>query len=291
LETKFYTKKGRNELIKLEKPTKLLELVLYSAYIKGEPPVSVLLTALPEAGKTELVMRFAENKGCVVLSDCTAFGIMRDYGKKIKDGDIRHLIIPDLVKPLSRGKDTVHGLISFFNSLIEEGVLGISTYAETIIPKDSQTDKVKCGLIGTLARGILEDGRHQWGKMGFMSRLVPISYDYSTSTIMQIHSAIAKQEYHENTPIIVKLPDSDVEIILESQEADELVKLTTALVGLGQSGSSSNPEKVYGFRLQKQLQRLAMANALKNCRDRVVAEDVEQIIDLSAYINLNYNQI
>jgi DNA replication initiation complex subunit (GINS family) len=60
------------------------------------------------------------------------------------------------------------------------------------------------------------------------------------------------------------------------------VTLTTALVSI---------EKIYGFRLQKQIQRLAMASALKNGRERVTPEDVELIQELSNYINLNYNQI
>jgi hypothetical protein len=269
-------------LIKLEKPSKLLELVLLSSYIKGEQPVSVLISALPEAGKTELVMKFAQNKGCVTLSDCTAYGIMRDYKEKIIKREIRHLIIPDLVKPLSRGKDTVHSLIAFFNSMVEEGVMGQSTYAETIIPDAGKPIPIKCGLIATLARGILEDGRHHWSNMGFMSRMLPISYDYSTNTIMRIRKAISEKEYLDNTPIIVTLPKEDRAIGLESPQSDHLVILTAALVSV---------EKAYGFRLQKQLQRLAMANALKNGREKVTAEDVEMIQELSNYINLNYNQI
>ena len=47
----------------------LLELVVFSGHIVGEQPVSALVTALVEAGKTELVMKFAQNEGCVALSE------------------------------------------------------------------------------------------------------------------------------------------------------------------------------------------------------------------------------
>lgn len=56
----------------------------------------------------------------------------------------------------------------------------------------------------------------------------------------------------------------------------------TAIVG------RNSPEKIYGFRLQKHLQRLAMASALKNGRDIVTQSDVDYIRSLSGCINLEY---
>lgn len=278
-------------MIRLEKVTKLLELAVFSGHIKQEQPVSALVTAPPEAGKTNLVMKFAQNAGCVALTDCTAFGILRDYGQAIRERKIRHLIIPDLVRPMSRGKDTVHSLIAFLNALIEEGVLRISTYAERVCaPKtdedlEKQPIPVKCGLIATLAKDILTDGRHHWARMGFMSRMLPISYDYGIRTKLEIHKSIARRDYVEEAPIILGLPDEDVEIGLESPQADELLTLSTTLAGVS---DRNNPEKTYGFRLQKHLQTLAMANALKNGRGKVWQEDVELIQELSSCINLEY---
>ena len=52
-------------------------------------------------------------------------------------------------------------LIAFLNSLTEEGVKGISTYAERIgAPTDNknpqnQTAPIKCGLISTIAKDFL----------------------------------------------------------------------------------------------------------------------------------------
>jgi len=268
-------------MIKVDNIINLLELVIFTAYIKEEQPVSVLLTAPVEAGKTEIVLKFAQNGGCVVLTDATAFGIMRDYRQAIINKEVRHIIIPDLIKPMSRGKDTVHTLIAFFNSLIEEGVFRITTYAENIVAPTP----VKCGLITTLAKGVLLDGRHHWSQMGFMSRMLPISYDYDASTQLDIHKAIAQRHYLSATPIHLNLPTQDVDVKVVSPEADDLLLLTgglTAVIG------RNSPEKIYGFRLQKHLQRLAMASALKNGRDVVIQSDVDYIRSLSGCINLEY---
>jgi hypothetical protein len=278
-------------LIKLEKISKLLELAIFSGYIKGEQPVSALLTAPPEAGKTEVVMKYAGNKGIIALTDCTAYGIMHDYGKSIKERKVRHIIIPDLVRPMSRGKDTVHGLIAFLNALVEEGVIRISTYAESVgaptlgISSEEPEIPVKCGLIATLARDILLDGRHHWSQMGFMSRLLPISYEYSNHTKLEIHKSIARRDYQQAEPIELGIPDDDVAIELVAPEADNLMIISTTLAN---ATDRNNPEKTYGFRLQKHIQRLAMANALKNGRSKVKAEDVDLIQDLSDCVNLDY---
>jgi len=281
-------------MIQVDRILNLLELVVWSGYIKGEQPVSALVTAPVEAGKTDVIMKFAQNEGCIALTDVTAYGIMRDYGQAIINKKVRHLIIPDLVKPLSRGKDTVHSLIAFLNSLIEEGVYRISTYAERIgapsVGADLQAQPipVKCGLIATLARGVLEDGRHHWSRMGFMSRLLPISYNYAVTTQMEIHKSIARRDYLGDAPIKLNLPSEDAEVRLESKEADELLTLTTMLSSLS---ANSSPQQVYGFRLQKHLQRLAMASAIKDRRDIVQQKDVDLIKNLSPVINLEYYPI
>ena len=266
----------------------ILELVVWSGYIKDEPPVSALVTAPVEAGKTDLVLKFSQNVGCVVLTDATAYGIMRDYGNAIKSGEIRHLIIPDMVKPMSRGKNTVNTLIAFLNSLVEEGVIGVSTYAEKIV----EQVPVKCGLIATLAKDVLEDGRHQWNRMGFMSRMIPLSYTYGARTKAEIYKSIANREYLKEEPVKLDLPPDEVEIKLSSPESDELMALTTALTTvLTSSRGKKKPEEVYGFRLQKHLQRLAMASALKDGRVVVEQKDVDLIKELSSCINLEYYPI
>lgn len=266
-----------------------MELTFYSAYLKGEAPVSALITAPPEAGKTETVMAFADNEGIVILNDCTAFGIMRDYGDAIREKKVRHLVIPDLVRPLARGKDTVHSLVAFLNSLIEEGVLRISTYAENIGVKPTEEGEaampVKCGLVATLAREILEDGRHHWKNMGFMSRLVPISYQYAVPTALSIHQSIAKREYLEQKPIKLNIPKEDATICLEEPQAGKLMELTTYI------GNKEGLQETYGFRLQKHIQRLAMASALKEGREKVEDVDIEKLTAVSGCINLEYYPI
>ena len=281
-------------MIGINNITNLLELVVWSGHIRGEQPVSVLLTAPPEAGKTSMVMKYSPNEGLVVLTDCTAYGIMRDYREAITTGRIRHIIIPDFIKPMSRGMDTVHSLVAFLNSLIEEGVISISTYAEQVgvqsLEDAGQSQiPVRCGLITTIAQGILHDGRHHWARMGFMSRMLPISYTYNAGTQLSIHRSIASRDYASDEPVRLHLPVEDVEIRLQSPQSDDIITLASGLNSI--ISSVNNPERVYGFRLQKHLQRLAMASALKHGRDIVNQEDVDYLRSLVGCVNLEYYPI
>jgi hypothetical protein len=273
---------------------KILELVVFSGHIKGEQPVSAVVASLPEAGKTEMIMKLMDNEGCLVLTDVTAYGIMKDYAKRIAEKEIRHIIIPDLIKPMSRGKDTVHSLIAFLNCLLEEGVMKMSTYAMSVgVPSEgmsvsSPTLPIKCGLITAMAKEVLLDGRHGWARMGFMSRLLPVSYGYNVNTQLSIHKSIAERQYQSEAKIKLNLPKEDIEVKLDIKEADALMILSTALSSIG---NKANPQKVYGFRLQKILQRLAMANAISEVRDTVEEKDVEVIRQLAVYMNLDFNPL
>ncbi len=77
-----------------------VELTLISARIEGEQPGSLLITAEVEEGKTHLVSQYMSIEGVAYLADATAWGIIEEYLKDITSGKIRHLIFPELIRPL-----------------------------------------------------------------------------------------------------------------------------------------------------------------------------------------------
>jgi hypothetical protein len=92
----------RNEMVGTERLELVIELVLWSGCLKNERPLSLLIIARPESGKSGLVLKYRENgPGVVVLTDCTAWGIQRHFLNAMKSKAIHHIIIPDLLTPLS----------------------------------------------------------------------------------------------------------------------------------------------------------------------------------------------
>lgn len=270
-------------MLKTKQLEHLLKLALLSAYIKGERSVSVLVSARVESGKTELIKKadIGSDNGVLYLNDVTAYGLQRKYLQQITDGSLKTIIIPDFITPLSKGSDTVETFISFLNGLIEEGVAEVQTYAMSL--KITRPGGARCNIITSIAKEHLGDHRHRWTKVGFLSRVIPISYEYGSSSIYDIMQSIANREYRSETNFKdLVFPKEEIEVELPSAIALRIASLTPQII---------DAEKLYGFRLQKQLQTLTMANAIFNGRDIVEEVDFEIIKQLSDYINLKYRQI
>jgi hypothetical protein len=262
----------------------LLEIILltiYSAYIKGiSKPNSLLIIAKPESGKTEALKKFIINKNVAYLSDVTAYGIQRDYLPKIEAGEVRHIIIPDLLKPLSRKESTVNSFITMLNSLIEEGISSMSTYAT---PGPVTFKKpVKCGLITAITSDEFKDHRHNWRKKGFLSRTIPFSYKYGMNTVTKVFNSILDLDYAKEHDIKLDIPKQDIAIKLNPKYARAILPSTATI---------AEAQQTYGFRLQKQFQALLQASALDRKRRAVNSSDVDRILHLMNWINFNENEI
>lgn len=256
----------------------LVKTTLYSSCLKNERPVSLLISAKVESGKTELVTKFRDNHGILFMSDLTAWGIQKHYLKRLTSGDIKYIIIPDILVPLSRSGDTVNSLIGFLNSLIEEGIKEISTYAMHF----SLPAPVRCGLITTITKDDLVLKKQRWTSIGFMSRLLPVTYDYHKSTVMDILDSICDHEYYKDASTKLSLPSAPVQVYLDPAFSERMQAMSLQLV---------DAEQLYGFRMQKHLQRLMMAHAVMKDRTTVTDEDFKIIKELSKFINLDYIKV
>ncbi|MBI4896084.1 MAG: hypothetical protein HY832_00870 [Candidatus Aenigmarchaeota archaeon] len=254
----------------------MMTLTISSAAVKDEKPVSLLIAAQPESGKTSVLMQFRQNKQLSYLTDCTAYGLIKTIVPQIENNKISHIVIPDLLKPLARSESTVKNFVTFMNALIEEGILDMSTY----VVNESRNVAVRCGLITAITRGELHDRRHQWHRMGFLSRCVPFSYSLSPATVQKIFASIVKQEYRQEQQIRLALPKRPKDIVLPESISEQLA-LDTKVIAEAQD--------TYGFRLQKQFQTLLKASALLNKRTLVTEDDLKTVQDLLHWVNFDYH--
>jgi len=264
----------------LEPLMDIVTLTIYTAYVKNvQKPNSLLIIARPESAKTEVLKKFTINKNIAYVSDVTAFGIERDYLPRIETGEIRHIIIPDLLKPLSRKESTVKTFITLMNALIEEGIASVSTYATR---RTSETH-VKCGIITAITGDELRDQRHSWGRIGFLSRTVPFSYSYGIETVKKVFDYILGLDYLKEFSIKLKrIPKQEKNIKLPRRYAQAILPSTTTI---------AKAQEAYGFRLQKQFQALLQASALEKGRNSVNSRDVERVLHLMNWVNFDENPI
>jgi len=268
-----------DEMKDLEPLIDMVTLNLFTAYLKNiQKPNSLLIIAKPESGKTEVLKKFIPNKNVIYLTDATAFGLERDYYPKIESGEIRHIIIPDLLKPLSRKESTVRTFVTSLNALVEEGVASYSTYAG----RRSSEKPVKCGIITAITDEELDDQRHSWGRLGFLSRIVPFSYSYGMESVKRVFDSILGLDYLEERSIELQIPKVDKIVKLPRRYAEAILPSTATI---------AQAQKTYGFRLQKQFQALLQASALERGRTIVDLKDVDRILHLMNWVNFDVHPI
>jgi hypothetical protein len=274
-------------MIRVQPLRDLISMSIASAYLKNERSVSLLVIAKPESGKTTMLTSFAVNNGVAYLSDITYTGIVNLLGD-IQDGKIKTILIPDMLKALGRKEATVENLITLLNALIEEGIKTISTYNYY-----KEFEKfVRCNIIAAITSTDWFLKKATLGSTGFLSRVVPFSYNYSYEDVEAIFKEII--EGRGNNIEFEKLRIGRVgktgkEIVLPFEFGERIkenivkkvVERVNRALGLD----------VYGFRLQRNLQALAKASALLRGDDTVREEDVKKLEYISEWINFDFNII
>jgi hypothetical protein len=257
----------------------LVNIALHTAFIKGDKPQSLLIVSQIENGKTKLVSQFRDNDFVAFPHDVTAYGIVTDYLPQLKDGKLKFLIFPEFIQPLSRNRDTVKTFLTFLNGLIEDGITDISTYATHI----HLEKPIYAGVIACLAIGEFIDNKSSWAKSGFLSRFLPVTYNYSHGSATDIFEAIYREKINvENFKLRCTETEVKIPVDIAKSLNSHAVKLAFDM---------DKNTKVKGYRAQVQLQRMIKGLALVNGRTVVTEEDLAEFIELLKYVNLDYNEL
>jgi hypothetical protein len=296
----------KTELVGIEPVQDIVELTLYTSYVKNEKPVSLIMVAEPESGKTELLKKYRKNNGVYATKRFSAWGIQNDLVEgKIKPifekpKILGHLIIYDFQALFSFKPSTVDSTIAFLDALTEEGLSAESDYA-------TNYDALKPfeGLRGGIIAAINNEGfftgssmkfkktiRKNMRKGGFFSRNVIVSYDISFGQLRRIFAGIVKGDYRTGKDfvgtIILKLPKKRMDTRISEDFAQRLVDLANdlsedLLVNFGY--------RTKGIRLSKNLIVLAKASALRDKRNTVNEKDIERVEFLSRWMNLKFEKL
>lgn len=258
---------------------RIITLVLATGYLVDETPGSLLLSSDAGMGKSHIVMQFSDNDSVAIMSDATAWGIANTHLKRLLDGQLKHLIFPEFLVPISKKKETSHTFLGFLNELMEEGVKELQTYAIQLeLPR-----RVNAGVIACLTRDELESRKDFWNGIGLLSRFLPVSYSYSSEVLETILESVF-DSFNSKSKFDLNL--SPVEVSINRELARGTLKLARQSIKDLYLTSS-----MLEIRMVKHYMRLMKAAALVKGRDEVRIEDLDEITYLSTYLNLKYTEI
>lgn len=261
--------------------TPLIDIIrtcLFTPYVKNERPVSILLIAKAESGKTEILSKvsFAEdqslNKGILYISDFTAYGLINGYGAQLEKGTVKSIVCPEFLKITSRKDSSVKDTLAFLNALIEEGLVNSQTYNI----KREFKKPVRCNFITAITTEVYGKKKRLFMDYGFLSRMIPIAYEYSPQTIDSIFEDIIGETHHTEKNETITFPD-EPQVVTLPRKYSRKIKDSVLII--------ATKHNLHGFRLQKNLQCMMKAHALSHGRNEVVEEDYEAIVDLIEWVS------
>jgi len=253
----------------LEKITEFLKIIFASGNI-DDKPLSVILVAPVSSGKTTTIKQFKNNKNILITTDSTAWGILEKHQNKLKNKEIRHIIIPDLHSALARRKTTADQLILFINNTSEDGLFPSNTFGMNISEFIDPFGWVLCLTTDGFKR------KYKFLKeIGFISRFFVIEYKYSLEQIQSILEDVIKEI--NNKPEDIKLKTNK-----KPQKIKGNAKIFRELETFSKLLCSESESEI--IRMQKKLQVFLKSNAYLNNRKQVNKEDLEKLKELIGLI-------
>ncbi len=256
-------------------------------------PVNLLLIAPAECGKTRLLDGILCKKTYETL-DLSPKVIKEKIIPKIEQGETSFLIIADLIQLLGHKKITSNTTIHFLNALMEEGVKDNDFYGlEFHLNK-----KINCGVLAGVTTTKFFENLKEWNAIGFLHRIVPVSYNYSRETIIKIHKEIASGEMFRDINNVDLERKRKIKIKIPQRYADDIQLLVIRIVDRFSNfkikkRSGTKDKWIYfdikGFRLHDRLRQIARAICFldgKGKRKEVNASDIQKLYELEQIINL-----
>jgi hypothetical protein len=155
--------------------------VILTGRVASAAPVSAVLIASPECGKTSIVMS-RPCKSTFFLSDTTGKGLMELCKMR---AEMSHFIINDLVAIMSHRQTVNQYTQAIINAMTEEGIVAVA------FPGMVETfPSGKRAIIACTTIDLFRDCRHWWHKIGLSTRMVPFAFDHDKELEIKIKSLI-----------------------------------------------------------------------------------------------------
>jgi len=259
-------------------PLLMENLIVQTAYLKTyKKPISLLFLGRAGIGKSRLFIPLMKLENVSYVNDITPKYLV-EFLEKVKNGNKNVLAIPDFIHCTSHAIATRTVLTSILRSMTEEGVKDLSDYH-----LEFKSEKpVKASLITAITKAGYGEFAVEWKRTGFLSRLLPFSYNHSPDTQQAIMDFIEKRKPDPIYKVKLKVIKNPWHVEMPQHL---LQQLRVYEEYLGKS-TGSTP-----YRHQIQLISITEALAILKGEREITQEDINIIGYLCNWINYNFNAI
>ena len=261
-------------MIGVELVQELVRSVLLTGRVQGLDPVSLLLIAHPESGKTSIVTS-SQVESAIVLTDVTGRGLLNLCQMNPR---ISHFIVNDLTVVTSHKPTVSKYTFGVLTAMTEEGIASVVTPAGL-----TKYECGKRGLIACCTISLAMDGRAWWNRMGFSTRFVPFCFSHSKTLTVRIKASIIKGAELKKKPVREFIIPHDYVQIGISSMMRSAVALEAEKVCLILRDSTDE----LGYRRLKQWLGIAQGHALLRGEKSVGKRDVDFLIRIRPFISYN----
>jgi hypothetical protein len=284
-------KEEQKNLIDIQPLIDITALTLQTGFITdridGFRPSSLMFIAKPESGKTSSIELFAKYPFVYYANEITAKTLTDDIFPEAEKGKSKFVLIPDILNCTEKANVTKAPLLQTLKTMVDEGTTRIKTpYKQYIYDRP-----IKLGFASAITRESLYDSSMQKAslyndlkKMGFLSRMIPFSYEYPINKTVDIFDYLFGRKHNS---LKIKIPQ--LKTPTEPQIYEPIPRLFQKLQVISLSLAKFSDS--YGFRVQKNLQKLCYASALLDGRERVSQKDVDRILALGRWMNFSFNDL
>lgn len=265
--------------------------VIFSGFLKNERPLSTLILAHPERGKTTEIMKF-NALGCIVVNDLTAYGLA-DIIEKMNETDRRmfhHLVIPDLERIGARSRTVRKQLLATLQVAMQEGITKIHTH----FTKIECNPPIRLGVVMATTPTDLGDKRSVFRRLSFLSRLIPFTYEYSETRKAQILNFVKDEEHLKTESFTInKRTKTEVHISKEMKNNLKFYAIIMAwkIENFASLQDKQRSAKLIGIRALEDLICYLKSIALSDRRRVVIDEDFKEFERMFEFFNFDFNDL
>jgi len=258
----------KNKLIGMDFAVEVVQAVLLTGYLEDEKPVSLLIIASPESGKTTATRNAnvsvrSDGHGeelAVALTDTTGKGLLRIVREHPRAS---HVIFNDLSITAGHKSHVVKYLFGVISAMTEEGLSkiadpgGISSY-------DGEGVK---GIIGCITPRLARDQRFIWNQTGLTTRMLPFFYEQGVNIQLKVrryHAGLLYSNRPDGTRSLV-IPLKKMPVHVREDYREQILELANGVAKkLSKEGATrKNADyKELGYRRIDQFLSLAKAHSL-----------------------------